>query len=241
MREIVRILEHKRESELIYTIFFDFEPKAKPGQFFMVWIPGIGEKPFTLSYSNGITIKIAGEFTKSLGELEPGREIGIRGPLGNGYPEFKNITLIGGGVGIAELRLLALSSENPTFLLGGRTESEILYLEEFKKMGDVHVTTDDGSLGQKGVITKLLPFDSENYAICGPEMMMKACMEELPPEKSFFAIERYMKCAVGLCGQCSCSGWRVCVDGPVFKGTELLKMDDFGKRRREKSGKWLYY
>ena len=60
MREIVRILEHKRESELIYTIFFDFEPKAKPGQFFMVWIPGIGEKPFTLSYSNGITIKIAG-------------------------------------------------------------------------------------------------------------------------------------------------------------------------------------
>ena len=241
MREIVKILESKRENDLIHTIFFNFEPKAKPGQFFMIWIPGIGEKPFTLSYQNGITIKIAGIFTKSLAELKPGDEIGIRGPLGNGYPELKNITLIGGGVGIAELRLLALSSENPTFLLGGRTANEILYLEEFKKMGDVHITTDDGSLGEKGIITKLLPYDSENYAICGPEMMMKACIKALPPERSYFAIERYMKCAVGLCGQCSCSGWRVCVDGPVFKGTELLKMDDFGKRRREKSGKWLYF
>lgn len=241
MREIVKILENKRESDLIHTIFFNFEPKAKPGQFFMIWIPGIGEKPFTLSYSNGITIKIAGEFTKSLAELKSGDEIGIRGPLGNGYPEFKNITLIGGGVGIAELRLLALSSENPTFLLGGRTANEILYLEEFEKMGDVHITTDDGSLGQKGIITNLLPCYSENYAICGPEMMMKECIKTLPPERSYFAIERYMKCAVGLCGQCSCSGWRVCVDGPVFKGTELLKMDDFGKRRREKSGKWLYF
>ena len=241
MREIVKVLENKSESELVHTIFFDFKPNSTPGQFFMIWIPNVGEKPFTLSYPNAITIKIAGEFTKSLSKLMPGDQLGIRGPLGKGYPKLKNLTLIGGGVGIAELRMLALSSENPTFLLGCRTANEILYLEEFKEMGDVHVTTDDGSLGEKGIITKLLPHESDNYVICGPEMMMKACLKKLPPEKSFFAIERYMKCAVGLCGQCSCSGWRVCVDGPVFKGTELLKMDDFGKRKREKSGKWFYF
>ncbi|MBI2132491.1 MAG: hypothetical protein HYT99_06710, partial [Candidatus Tectomicrobia bacterium] len=60
----------------------------------------------------------------------------------------------------------------------------------------------------------------------------------LPPERTYLAIERYMKCAVGLCGQCTCSGWRVCVDGPVFPGTWVREMEDFGRRRRAKSGRW---
>jgi dihydroorotate dehydrogenase electron transfer subunit len=211
---------------------------SKPGQFMMVWLPRLGEKPFTLSYPNGITVKRMGNFTEHLTSLQPGDTFGIRGPLGRGYPSLKRPALIGGGVGIAELRLLAYSCENPIFVLGGRSAEEILYFEEFKKLGRVYVATEDGSLGKKGLVTELFPIDADSYAVCGPERMMVACRPFLPSDRTYYAIERHMKCAVGLCGQCTCSGWRVCVDGPVFSGKQIEQMRDFGHRRREKSGKW---
>lgn len=238
MREMVRILENRRESPWIHTLFFDREIACKPGQFMMAWLPRLGEKPFTLSYPNAITVKRMGPFTERLTALEPGDCVGLRGPLGKGYPSLRRPALIGGGVGIAELRLLALASEKPTFVLGGRTAEEILFLEEFQKLGPVHVATEDGSLGARGLVTALLPVEAATYAICGPERMMAACLDLLPPERTYLAIERYMKCAVGLCGQCTCSGWRVCVDGPVFPGTWVREMEDFGRRRRAKSGRW---
>ncbi len=238
MRDIARIVENRRESAWTHTLFFDHEVACAPGQFMMVWLPRLGEKPFTLSYLNGITVKRMGAFTRHLAALEPGEAIGLRGPLGKGYPPLKRPALIGGGVGIAELRLLALASPEPRFVLGGRTAEEILYREEFGRLGPVHIATEDGSLGRKGLVTDLLPIEAESYAVCGPERMMAACLPLLPPERTFLAVERYMKCAVGLCGQCTCSGWRVCVDGPVFPGTWVRQMEDFGRRRRAKSGRW---
>ena len=238
MPEMARVLENRRESPWTHTLFFDREVKCAPGQFMMVWLPRLGEKPFTLSYPNAITVKRAGPFTEQLAALEPGDPIGLRGPLGRGYPLMRRPALIGGGVGIAELRLLALASEKPIFVLGGRTAEEILFHEEFRKLGPVHVATEDGSLGAQGLVTSLLPVQAPAYAVCGPERMMAACMGLLPPERTYLAIERYMKCAVGLCGQCTCSGWRVCVDGPVFPGTWVREMEDFGRRRRAKSGRW---
>ncbi|MEE9275650.1 MAG: hypothetical protein V3V62_10120 [bacterium] len=100
------------------------------------------------------------------------------------------------------------------------------------------MATEDGSLGERGLITQLLPVEGESFAVCGPERMMAACQPFLPPPQTFYALERYMKCAVGLCGQCTCDGWRVCVDGPVFSGTTVARMEDFGRRRRAKSGRW---
>ena len=238
MPEMVRILENRRESPWTHTLFFDREIACAPGQFMMAWLPRLGEKPFTLSYPNAITVKRAGAFTERLTALEPGDFLGLRGPLGKGYPPLERPALIGGGVGIAELRLLALACESPTFILGGRTGEEILFLEEFRRLGPVHVATEDGSLGTRGLITALLPVVAPAYAICGPERMMAACLDLLPPERTYLAIERYMKCAVGLCGQCTCSGWRVCVDGPVFPGAWVREMEDFGRRRRAKSGRW---
>ncbi len=238
MRKTVRVTENRRESDYTRTIFFNRTIECAPGRFFMVWHPRAGEKPFTLSYPNAFTLKHAGDFTGGLCELSPGDEIGIRGPLGKGYPDLDRPALIGGGVGIAELRLLAFATREPSFLLGGRTAEEILFYEEFKGLGPVRVATEDGSLGHRGLITDLFPAEAEHYAVCGPERMMAACMPHLPPERTYYAIERYMKCAVGLCGQCSCSGWRVCVDGPVFMGTEVARMTDFGRRRRAKSGRW---
>jgi len=238
MPEMTRIAENRRESAWTHTLFFEKEVACAPGQFMMVWLPRLGEKPFTLSYPNAITIKRAGPFTEHLAALEPGDAIGLRGPLGRGYPPLRRPALVGGGVGIAELRLLALASEEPSFVLGGRTAEEILYYDEFRGMGPVRVATEDGSLGEKGLITQLLPVEADAYAVCGPERMMSACFPLLPRERTYFALERYMKCAVGLCGQCSCSGWRVCVDGPVFPATTVAQMEDFGRRRRAKSGRW---
>ena len=238
MRETCRIVENRAESPWTHTLFFDREFDCEPGQFMMVWLPRLGEKPFTLSYSNAITVKRAGDFTDRLAALEPGDIIGLRGPLGRGYPPLQRPALLGGGVGIAELRLLALKSEAPLFFLGGRTASEILYYEEFQNLGPVSVATEDGSLGIKGLITDLLPVEAGSFAICGPERMMVACRPHLPDDRTYYAIERYMKCAVGLCGQCTCSGYRVCVDGPVFSGEMIGQMPDIGKRRRSKSGRW---
>lgn len=238
LRSVFRVLENRRESAWTRTIFFDGEIASQPGQFMMVWLPGQGEKPFTLSYPNAFTLKKAGAFTEKLASLRPGDCIGLRGPLGRGYPSLERPALIGGGVGIAELRLLAHASNAPCFVLGGRTADEILFYEEFRKLGPVRVATEDGSLGQKGLVTDLLPVEAGSYAVCGPEKMMAACLSKLPVSQTYLAIERYMKCAVGLCGQCSCSGWRVCVDGPVFPASDVARMADFGKRRRAKSGRW---
>ena len=238
MRSLFRVEENRRESEWTHTIFFDREIESRPGQFLMVWLPRLGEKPFTLSYPNAITVKKAGAFTEKITKMKPGDAIGFRGPFGQGYPSLKQPALIGGGVGIAELRLLALASEAPCFVLGGRTADEILFYEEFQELGPVDVATEDGTLGHKGLLTDLLPVDADSYAVCGPEPMMAACLRKLPTEQTYFAIERYIKCAVGLCGQCTCSGWRVCTDGPVFHAETITQMPDFGKRRRAKSGRW---
>lgn len=77
-------------------------------------------------------------------------------------------------------------------------------------------------------------------AICGPEPMMAACLTRLhqPKPNIFLALERYMKCAIGLCGTCSCSGYRVCVDGPVFDAAAIEDMPDFNARGRTKSGRY---
>ncbi len=239
MRDTVRITEIREESPWTYTLFFDREIDCAPGQFMMVWLPGAGEKPFTLSYPNAFTAKRAGDFTEKLLALAPGDTIGLRGPLGRGDPPLRRPALVGGGVGIAELRLLALKSESPTFVLGGRTAEEILYYDEFQKLGPVHVATEDGSLGEKGLVTDLFPIEADFFAVCGPERMMVACRDFIPDDRAYYAVERYMKCAVGLCGQCTCSGRRVCVDGPVFSGEDLARMEDFGRRRRAKSGRWV--
>jgi dihydroorotate dehydrogenase electron transfer subunit len=135
---------------------------------------------------------------------------------------------------------LAKKAKDPVILLGGRTAEDIIFLDEFDMAGTVRVATEDGSLGTKGLITDLLPQDGEYYCVCGPDKMMAALKPLLPTERSFFSLERYMKCAVGLCGQCTCNGYRVCTDGPVFDGVTVQEMTDIGRRKRKKSGGWEY-
>jgi dihydroorotate dehydrogenase electron transfer subunit len=120
-----------------------------------------------------------------------------------------------------------------------------------KKSGaNVLTCTDDGTCGFQGFATdrveELLKENSYDMIVtCGPELMMKSIMDmaekyQIPTQ---FSMERWMKCAMGICGQCCVddTGWRVCVEGPVFWSHELNLIKEFGKYRRDSSGSRNYY
>jgi dihydroorotate dehydrogenase electron transfer subunit len=231
---IAEITEIARECSDVKTFFLDNMFNAQPGQFAMLWIPGVGEKPMSFSYKNGFTVKKVGKFTKAMHHLSEGDKIGVRGPYGTSFSlNDGKIEIIGGGTGLAPLRFLAESlSCELRVLLGFKNKNEIFFEEEFKKYGEVVLSTDDGSCGKKGAITDYVTLHFDYYYVCGPEMMMKRCSEMLPSKKVEYSLERYMKCGIGLCGSCEVGGYLVCKDGPVF--TDLPK--GFGEYTRDPTG-----
>ena len=251
--KVVEILEIKKENSNVKTILFDYEYDINPGQFFMIWIPNVDEIPMSVSYIDkkvkGITFKKVGSATEELYNLEVGEKIGIRGPYGNGFNiDGKNILFVAGGTGIA---MIAPSVERAiekkiksTVLLGVKNKNELFFESRIKKSGaDLFVCTDDGSYGYKGFVTCLAEDSISNKKFdsiltCGPEIMMKKLFE-ISKDISFQAsLERYMKCGFGLCGQCCVgNGLRVCKEGPVFDESILKNIEDFGKYKRDASGR----
>lgn len=236
----------------------DHATGAKPGQFVNIWLPGIDEKPLSVAYDDGKISRYAvaaiGPFTKNLCALKPGDKIGIRGPFGNTFSlsGAKQVVLVGGGFGSAPLHFLGTKAmENGatvTIIIGARTKNLLMYLDECLTSGfRVLHTTDDGSSGEKGLVTNPLRKLLENgeagiVQCCGPERMLlavaKLCKEfEVPSELS---LERYMKCGFGICGQCACDGKLICRDGCIFSGEEALTLDDFGKFHRDPEGKKVH-
>ncbi len=241
---VYRITEIFDEAKDARTFFLDSHLKAKPGQFVMVFIPGIGEKPFSVSYTNGITAKRIGGFTSTLFDLQANDKLWIRGPYGNSFLDFAGSGkkyIIAGGIGAAPLGFLSERLNNATVLLGAKSKDELVFEKRFKS---VLVSTDDGSYGMKGLVTELLDNlkieSNAQFFICGPEKMMlsaaKKAMHHVKAENIILSLERYMKCGVGLCGSCELSGLRVCTDGPVFSYDKLLD-SEFGRHKRDRTGK----
>jgi dihydroorotate dehydrogenase electron transfer subunit len=233
--KIESIIEH---SDNVRSFIFDEHLKSKPGQFAMVWLPGVDEKPISLSAPNRITVKKIGPFTEKLFEKAAGSYLDIRGPYGNGFPDVVLNTAIGGGVGIAPLAHF-LGQNYPSvnrFVIAGKTESDLIFLDDLiQKYGTDNVTaaTEDGSYGEKGLITDIdIPKSDHNYFICGPEIMMKKVAEKLvgdgaAPSRIYLSLERYMKCGGGVCRSCSVSGLSVCSDGPVFRYDKIKDLPHF--------------
>lgn len=226
---------------------FDFNP----GQFVQLSIFGIGEAPISISSSPsnkniiGLCVRKAGDVTSAIHRLEEGSSLGIRGPLGNGFPidEMKgnDILFIAGGLGLAPLRSLIYyvlekreDFAKVTILYGAKSPDDILFadeLESWKFRGDIdlEITVDvpgaDWS-GKSGVITRLIPplklNPSNTYAmIVGPPVMYKYVllelqMKQLPENNIIMSLERRMKCGVGKCGHCQINGVYVCLEGPEF-------------------------
>jgi dihydroorotate dehydrogenase electron transfer subunit len=241
----VSITQIRSETPAIRTFFFDREFVFHPGQFVMVWVPGVDEIPMALSSASSITVQNAGDATGALFGMGPGAKLGIRGPLGNGFTRGEKVLAIAGGVGAAPLLPLAKADCVMTMLLGARTESELLFVDQLDECTDVLIATDDGTQGHKGFVTALMDDLNlsayDRIAVCGPEVMMRAVLSKVTEKgldhKTEFSLHRYMKCGVGVCGSCCIdpSGLRVCRDGPVFTGTVLQK-SEFGHYKRDASG-----
>jgi len=225
------------------TFFFNESIDINPGQFIMLWIPGVDEKPFTLSYKNpaALTAELKGNFTKELFKLKQGDNLFYRGPFGNGFTASeKKAVVIAGGMGLAGVSLLIESLKNPKIIFGVKQKKDLFFRERFK----MDICTDDGSIGYKGFATEKLKqlLKHEKYDIiyaCGPEIMMKTAFElaEKHKTKCEASLERFMFCGIGVCGSCACGNKLVCRDGPVFSSDDLREMKDFGKYAKLKSGK----
>jgi dihydroorotate dehydrogenase electron transfer subunit len=268
----VRIKKVVNECTNIKTFSFNI-PKdnkymykePKPGQFIMVWVPGIDEVPMSISGCDDMgdwnfTVKNVGECTNALFNLNINDFIGIRGPYGTSFSlpskKIEKAFLVGGGTGIAPLNFLAriLIDEKIKIVLieGAKVIDELIFYNDLNNQSsETFYCTDDGSYGEKAlasetfeeVINKESIEKHKNVVVytCGPEKMMykvfKIC--ELKKIQVQASLERMMRCGCGICGLCSVDpiGLLVCKDGPVFDSKTLREMDDFGKYKRDMTGR----
>lgn len=183
--------------------------------------------------------KVVGGGTKEMSQLPHGTKLDLLAPLGNGYDLSRageHPLLIGGGVGIPPLYLLArqlrVAGKNVQVVLGFNTALEAFYIREFEALGCVvYVSTADGSLGTKGFVTDVIPRILEQkdgtpyYYACGPLPMLRQVVRLLGTNGEI-SMEERMGCGFGVCMGCSIQtksgAKRVCTDGPVFKAGELL-------------------
>ena len=248
---MLKIKRHISETPSVKTIRFEGKLDATPGQFVMVWVPGVDEFPMSVSYPGvnfGITYQILGEGTKALGNKRIGEKIGIRGPYGNGFEvKGKSLLVVAGGLGMAPLApVLELAKKSSVDLvLGARTSAELLFEKRAKSAGaKVHVTTDDGSKGFKGFASALAMelLDDNRYDCvytCGPEKMISKVLDSASKHKTPVqaSLERIMKCGIGICDSCALDGKPVCKDGPVFASTELKGFEELGRTKLDQSGR----
>ena len=271
----VRINRIINDCEGVKTLIFNLKnvdninyEKPKPGQFVMVWVPGIDEVPMSISGCDeigncSITVKNVGECTNAIHNLKMGDFIGVRGPLGNFFeiPQdtSKNLFLISGGIGLAPLRFLLSELLRLKYqfqiIQGAKVESELIHRDEFSELetndSKIFYCTDDGSYGAEGFASDIFEDLIKNLSnqelskciayTCGPEKMIfkifKICEKYKIDLQA--SLERIMRCGCGLCGLCAMDslGLLVCKDGPIFKSESLRQIEDFGKYKRDFTGK----
>ncbi|MDR2707609.1 MAG: dihydroorotate dehydrogenase electron transfer subunit, partial [Nitrososphaerota archaeon] len=256
-----KIIDIITESPSVKTYTFKDKQsaKAKPGQFLMLWIPGIDEIPLSILDATdkgiiSVAVKTVGEATQHLHNMKPGATIGIRGPYGNSYTQNNgNTLLIGGGTGTAPLLFLAKTlstnkTKKITIIIGAKTKNELLFTDQLNKIcqekNKLITTTNDGTHGIQGFVTEPLNtlLNQEKFdAIytCGPEIMVKKIFELTQKHKQPLeaSLERLMRCGIGLCGSCVIGKYRVCRDGTVFNETQLNEIkEEIGNTKLDLSG-----
>ncbi|HKK43146.1 MAG TPA: dihydroorotate dehydrogenase electron transfer subunit [Bacteroidales bacterium] len=248
--EDLKVIDNKRLTDDIFVIELSANnkiPELFPGQFVQVKVensPGTFlRRPISVHdvdyFQNTISllIQIAGTGTSSLSKLAAGNNLNIVYPLGNHFsiPDAgEKILLAGGGCGVAPLLFLGhyLISEGykPEILLGFRNSKRVIEYERYAELGPVYLTTEDGSMGQKGYITGhsvLSERQFDRIYCCGPEPMMKA-VASYSMEKGIeceVSLENLMACGIGVCLCCVTDTVRghvcTCTEGPVFNVNDL--------------------
>ncbi len=223
-------------------------PAILPGQFVQVLVGDSNKtflrRPFSIhsvdqaTNTMRIMIQIKGDGTRKLSKLMEGDLLNMIYPLGNSFTftDKNPVLLVGGGCGVAPLLMLAqqMNRENihPAILIGGKTSQDLLQVDEYRKCGEVLITTEDGSVGEKGLVSGHSIFQNEKIEFakiycCGPDPMMKSIARiagkyNIPCEVS---LENMMACGFGVCLCCVTptihGNQRVCAEGPVFNTKEL--------------------
>ncbi len=234
------IIENTALTENVYKMVLlgDTSAITAPGQFVNIQLDGLYlRRPISVCDVNDnmltIIYKVVGKGTKQMSQMHTGTLDVLTG-LGNGYdlaPAGENPVLLGGGVGVPPMYLLAKrlieQGKRVSVILGFNTASEVFYEEEFKQLGaDVTVTTVDGSKGMKGFVTDALANIRYSYFYtCGPEPMLKAVYKNTATSGQM-SFEKRMGCGFGACMGCSCktiTGYkRICKEGPVLRKEEIL-------------------
>ncbi|MBP5304518.1 MAG: dihydroorotate dehydrogenase electron transfer subunit [Lachnospiraceae bacterium] len=245
-----RVLENKEIAKDIFDMRIeakDIAKEAKCGQFVALYSKDKSRmlpRPISLcgiDREKGelrLVFRIAGAGTAEFSKLTAGDEIELMGPLGNGFTDFgKKAILFGGGIGIPPMLELAKSlKERPVVVLGYR-DAENFLADEFRKVADVYIATDDGSVGTKGNVidaAKAADLKGEVIYACGPTPMLrgvKAFGEELKVP-AYISMEEKMACGIGACLACVCKSKevdehtnvhnkRICKEGPVFEAGEV--------------------
>ena len=223
-------------------------PKMAPGQFAQLRIDESKEtflrRPISLHYVDyeknevGFLVQKVGAGTASLWEKRPGSVLNAILPLGNGFTmptsAEQSVLLVGGGVGVAPLLFMGMEMRRmgarPVFLLGARSKADLIRLDAYRAQGDVYVTTEDGSEGEKGFVTQHSILQSkrfDNIAVCGPKPMMMAMASYARKVGTSceVSLENMMACGLGACLCCveNTVDGNVCVckEGPVFNVDKL--------------------
>jgi len=254
VEQTAQIVSNERDTDLYFRLVVrapQIAPLVQPGQFAHIRILPLKEallrRPFSIYQAANDTLsflyKTIGKGTEVLSRMRPGEELSLIGPLGHGFtvpqPGAETPLLVAGGYGMAALYLLAQRSpQKGIVFVGGRRRVDILCEEEFRALGwDVRVTTEDGSYGERGLVTQALlaelKREGQNRKLfaCGPTPMLKAvgriaAEHGLPAELS---LDEHMCCGVGVCLTCvvpikAGESWeyqRTCTEGPVFDSRQV--------------------
>lgn len=236
--KVGEVLSNDKLATDIYKVKVKGDFKGRAGQFYMLRAWGeypLLSRPISI-YDVGdgfieFLYAVVGEGTRIISELQKGDNLELLGPLGNGFDTDKTygkVALVCGGIGIAPLLYLAKNIKACKLDLLAGFRDEVYCVDEFEPYAKIKIATEDGSVGERGFVTRLL--ENKIYDalfVCGPTPMMKAVAQMKVCEDTFVSLEAHMGCAIGACLGCQVemrSGeiLRICHEGPVFKAGEVV-------------------
>ena len=237
-QSILEISENKKIAKDVYLMKLSGDADTAPGQFINIKLDGFFlRRPISICDVCGdettIIYKTVGSGTEYLSRLSTGEKLDVLSGLGNGFDLSKSGNaplVIGGGVGVPPMYYLAKCLKNEgkdvTAVLGFNTADEVFGTKEFEALGIKTVlATADGSLGEKGFVTDVLPDSYTYFYTCGPEPMLKAVYGKTVTSGQL-SFEERMGCGFGACMGCSCKtkygSKRICKDGPVLVKEEII-------------------
>ncbi len=252
-----RVIGVERESADVVTLTLAptthaLDP-ARPGQFVMAWVFGVGEIPVSVSAVGdggefGLTVRAVGAVSNAIVAVRPGDTIGARGPYGTMWPideAFdRDVLVVAGGLGLAPVRtaideLAAAEPRRLTIVVGARDPDQVLYprdLQRWRRLGaDVHVTVDaaprrwDGAVGTATAVVARLGEHHDTVFVCGPELMMTsaaraAIVQGTDPANVWVSLERNMHCGIAQCGRCQLGPLLLCRDGAVVRWDHVTEL-----------------